>query len=118
MKSYDSWLEAPFHEMDDTDAHREYIWVNYMQPGKEYDVMNLEEELLKFILKKLETAGKNLVEVLRVEIPTIKASIPKLKLSEAIEILKNKYGKTELEGDLDPEGEKLISQYEKIFIFY
>ena len=42
MKSYDSWLEAPFHQQDDTDAHREYIWHNYMKPGEEYDVMNLE----------------------------------------------------------------------------
>jgi len=42
MNKYDAWLEEPYHQLDDADAHREYIWVNYMQPGKEYDVMNLE----------------------------------------------------------------------------
>jgi hypothetical protein len=42
MNKYDAWLEEPYHQLDDTDAHREYIWVNYMQPGKEYDVMDLE----------------------------------------------------------------------------
>jgi nondiscriminating aspartyl-tRNA synthetase len=34
-----------------------------------------------------------------------------MKLSEAIEILKTQYGKTELDGDLDPEGEKLIGRH-------
>ena len=42
---------------------------------------------------------------------SVPEEIPHMKLSEAIEILKSQYHKTELEGDLDPEGEKLIAKY-------
>lgn len=103
-------------EQHNTNRHlNEYVSMD-LEMGfieDENDIMNLEEELLKFILKKLKAEGEKLLEVLQVEIPEIKAPIPRIKLSEAIEILKNHYGKTELEGDLDPEGEKLISQYVK-----
>ena len=43
----------------------------------------------------------------------INGSIPIIELNEAIRILKEKYNKTGLEGDLDPEGEKLICKYAK-----
>lgn len=79
----------------------------------EFDIMNLEEDLIKFILKAIEVKGKEYLKILNVNIPKIDVSIPKIELNEAIEILKKVYGKGDLEGDLDPEGEKLICKYAK-----
>lgn len=79
----------------------------------EFDIMNLEEDLIKFILKAIEVKGKEYLKILNGNIPKIDVSIPKIELNEAIEILKKVYGKGDLEGDLDPEGEKLICKYAK-----
>ncbi|EQB88889.1 hypothetical protein M918_22795 [Clostridium sp. BL8] len=53
------------------------------------------------------------MKTLEISLPKINSNIPRLKFSEALEILRNEYSKTELEGDLDPEGEKLICKYAK-----
>ncbi|OOM70741.1 asparagine--tRNA ligase [Clostridium puniceum] len=79
----------------------------------EKDIMDLEEKLIKFILKKVIAEGKSHLEILKVEVPSIKNKIPRIKFSEAIEILEKEYNKTGLEGDMDPEGEKLICKYAK-----
>lgn len=79
----------------------------------EYDIINLEEELIKFILKSIEEKGMKYLELLNATLPKINGSIPIIELNEAIRILKEKYNKTGLEGDLDPEGEKLICKYAK-----
>ncbi|MGL4772310.1 MAG: aspartate--tRNA(Asn) ligase [Clostridium sp.] len=79
----------------------------------EEELMNLEEELLKYILNKISSKGEKEIEILGANIPKLQGRIPRMKLSEAIEILKKKYNKTDLEGDLDPEGERLICEYAK-----
>lgn len=79
----------------------------------EKDVMNLEEALLKYILEKVDAEGKRYLEILKAEVPIIKDNIPRIKFNEAIEILEKEYNKTGLEGDMDPEGEKLICKYTK-----
>lgn len=103
-------------EQHNTNRHlNEYVSMD-LEMGfieDENQVMNLEEELLKYILSKISLKGKKYLSILEMEIPQINSTIPRMKLSEAIEILKNKYGKTELKGDLDPEGEKLISRHVK-----
>lgn len=68
----------------------------------EVEIMELEEDLLQFIFNKI----KHLVNV-----PTIKKPFPKLKFSDAINILKDEYNLTGLENDLSPEGEKLLGEY-------
>ncbi|OJV66883.1 MAG: aspartate--tRNA(Asn) ligase [Clostridiales bacterium 38-18] len=77
----------------------------------EDELMRLETELLRSIMSSLKENGNNELSILEVTLPEVPDEIPHMKLSEAIAILKENYGKTELEGDLDPEGEKLISQY-------
>ncbi|WP_291653160.1 aspartate--tRNA(Asn) ligase [Clostridium sp.] len=103
-------------EQHNTSRHlNEYISMD-LEMGfinDEFDIMNLEEELIKFILKSIDEKGKKYLEILNVNIPKIDGSIPKIELNEAIGILKNVYGKANLEGDLDPEGEKLICKYAK-----
>lgn len=77
----------------------------------ESELMRLETELLNSIIKSLKEKGNHELTLLEVTLPEVPDEIPHMKLSDAIAILKEKYGKTELEGDLDPEGEKLISQF-------
>ena len=79
----------------------------------EKDIMNLEEQMLKYILNKLNINCKEYFELLEVSIPEIKESIPRVDFNEALNILKKEYNKSDLEGDLDPEGEKLIYKYIK-----
>lgn len=79
----------------------------------ETEIMQLETSLLKYIFQYVTSRCKKELALHKVEFPEIGEKIPSMKLSEAIKILKNKYGKTELTSDLDPEGEKLISEYVK-----
>jgi nondiscriminating aspartyl-tRNA synthetase len=79
----------------------------------EKDIIKLETELLKFMLRHIQKECTKELKLLGVSLPTIEGSIPSMKLEEAIEILKLEYGKTELEQDLDPEGERLIGEYVK-----
>ncbi|ERI94828.1 aspartate--tRNA ligase [Clostridiales bacterium oral taxon 876 str. F0540] len=77
----------------------------------ERDIMNLEERLLKYMLKSVSERCKNELELLEVNMPEIKDVIPSMRLAEAIEILRRNYGRNDLELDLDPEGEKQICEY-------
>lgn len=79
----------------------------------EVEIMDLEENLIKFILNRVSEEGKKYLEVLNAEVPIMESKIPRLKFSEAIEILEKEYNKTGLDGDIDPEGEKLICKYAK-----
>lgn len=79
----------------------------------EKDIMKLEEKLLKFMLQKVESECSLELKLLEAKLPEVGEEIPAMKLSEAIEILKEKFGKTNLDRDLDPEGERLICQYAK-----
>lgn len=77
----------------------------------EKDIMKLETELLKYMLIKLSEERAEELELLSAKLPIITDDIPSMKLEEALNILREKYGKTELEQDIDPEGEKLIGKY-------
>jgi len=103
-------------EQHNTNRHlNEYVSMDFEMGfiNNEEDIMIMEERLLKFILKKLEVEGEKYLKLLEIELPKIEGSIPRIRFIEAIEILKREYNKTDLEGDLDPEGEKLIYKYVK-----
>lgn len=76
------------------------------------DIMDLEEALMKHILIELEKRGGKYIELLEASLPVITDSIPRIRFSEALEILNTKYNKN-LVGDLDPEGERLFCSYVK-----
>lgn len=103
-------------EQHNTNRHlNEYISMD-LELGfinNQEDIMNLEEELLKFIIDKVENEAQKYLQLLNVELPKIEDTIPRIKLNEAIDILRKEYNKTDLEGDLDPEAEKLICEYAK-----
>jgi nondiscriminating aspartyl-tRNA synthetase len=103
-------------EQHNTNRHlNEYISMDFEMGfiKNEEDIMEMEEKLLKFILNKVEDEGKIYLETLNADMPKIENKIPKIKFSEALEILEKEYNKTDLDGDLDPEAEKLICKYAK-----
>lgn len=79
----------------------------------EEEIMNLEENLLKFVLKKVAEEGKEYLELFNADIPIIETKIPRIKLRDALDILEKEYNKKGLDGDIDPEGERLICKYVK-----
>lgn len=76
------------------------------------DIMNLEEEFLVSLIKRLERNCKEEFEMLNAGLPKIPNKIPRIKLSEAQQILEKEY-KEKCAGapDLDPKQERLISEY-------
>ncbi|WP_338660957.1 aspartate--tRNA(Asn) ligase [Paraclostridium sordellii] len=103
-------------EQHDTNRHlNEYISMD-LEMGfieNEEELMDLEENLLKYILNKVAKEGEKYLKLTNANIPKINGKIPRMKLSEAINILEKNYNKKGLDGDLDPEGEKLICKYAK-----
>ncbi len=103
-------------EQHNTNRHlNEYISMDFEMGfiESEEDVMNMEESLLKYILDKVEKEGQKYLELLNITIPKIEDNIPRIKFCEALEILRREYNKVDIDGDLDPEGEKLICKYAK-----
>ena len=103
-------------EQHDTNRHlNEYISMD-LEMGfieNEEELMDLEENLLKYILNKVAKEGEKYLKLINANITKINGKIPRMKLSEAINILEKNYNKKGLDGDLDPEGEKLICKYAK-----
>ncbi|MCB2358072.1 aspartate--tRNA(Asn) ligase [Clostridium estertheticum] len=79
----------------------------------EKDIMDLEENLIIFIINKISQEGEKYLKILNVDLPKLNTKIPRIKFSEALEILSTEYNKLDLDGDLDPDAEKLICKYSK-----
>ncbi|MDD5489605.1 MAG: aspartate--tRNA(Asn) ligase [Candidatus Moranbacteria bacterium] len=76
------------------------------------DVMDELEETMKYILAEVKKNCKKELEIYSAGID-IPKKIPRIKLSEAVEILEKEFGKV-VEGiDIDPEGERLICEWAK-----
>lgn len=76
------------------------------------DVMNELEKTMHHIMKCVKKNCKNDLEKYGAEIPADKP-IPRIKLSDALAILKKEYGKEVENEDIDPEGERLICEWAK-----
>ncbi len=78
------------------------------------DIMEMEEKLLKHMMKFLKETSEEEFKILGAEIPDIQNSIPSLKLQEAQEIIKKEFGEDCVgEPDLEPKHEKWLSEYAK-----
>jgi len=77
----------------------------------EQDVMNLLEGLLAFVFGKVQEKNPKELAQFGIDVlPEIK-KIPRIPLQDALNKIKDKFGK-ETEGlDIDPEGEKLVSEF-------
>lgn len=77
----------------------------------ERDLMELETQLLREVFSTVEADCSKELTLLEVKLPEISKKIPDVKMSEALQILRDYYGRTDLEFDLDPEGERLLGEY-------
>jgi aspartyl-tRNA synthetase len=80
------------------------------------DVMDCEEELLKYVISKVSAEFSDEYRAaFGRDVPTVSdAKFPRIPLLEVYNILKSEMNyevPRELKGDLDPEGERLISKY-------
>lgn len=76
------------------------------------DVMAQLEKVLVFIFAEVKKNCQKELDIYGAEVPKIK-TIPRIKLTKALEILQKEFGK-KVEGiDIDPEGERLISEWVK-----
>jgi nondiscriminating aspartyl-tRNA synthetase len=78
------------------------------------DVMDELEKVMMFMFKAISEECTQELALHSAEIPNMVA-IPRLKLTEALQILEQQYGKKMEDGviDIDPEGERLIGEYVK-----
>ena len=101
-------------EEHDTARHiNEYLSLDFEMGfiEGEGDVMDVEVQFLRFLFPHLrEVCGEHL-EYLGATVPEV-GDVPQLRLSEAHEVLRDRFGRTPMKvGDLDPEEEQLVCRY-------
>ncbi len=79
----------------------------------EFDIMALETRLLQSIFESLRVCHGDLLESLRIDLPVVGAAIPHMTMDEALTVLREEFGRSDLRDDLDPEAERLICHYAK-----
>lgn len=95
------------HDTEFTSMDVEIAWVESHE-----DVMKFEEELLVFMLQAVaEEHGKELKRQLDVEVVVPTLPFPRITLDEAREVLSQRGHEIVEKADLDPEGERMLSQY-------
>ncbi|MDP3996243.1 MAG: aspartate--tRNA(Asn) ligase [bacterium] len=78
------------------------------------DVMKMETEILKHVVKNLKQNCQKYFDLLKAEIPEVPDEIPAMKLREAQELIKKETGKDKTrEPDLEPEDERWLSEWSK-----
>lgn len=76
------------------------------------EIMEMAEGYIKFLAKRLQENCNTEIADFGQELPKVPKSIPRMKLTEAQEILEKEYKmKCQGEPDLDPEGERAICDY-------
>lgn len=78
----------------------------------EFELMDLEEGFINHLFKHLNRVCKKELEMYRIDLPN-EVSIPRITLEETHKILLDKYNKKSPVGNIDAEGEVLISKYVK-----
>ena len=77
----------------------------------EEDVMEVENRLLTAIMERLRQRCQAEFELLGATIPEVPAHIPRIELMAARELVTREFGHVVGGKDLDPEAERLLSQY-------
>lgn len=76
------------------------------------DVMDQLETVMKRLVKDVIRKCPSEIAEYRSEV-AVPNRFPRIKLTEALEILKKEYGKETLGADIDPEGERLVCEWAK-----
>jgi aspartyl-tRNA synthetase len=77
------------------------------------DVMSVMEKLMLRIFKEVRERNKNDLELYSINLEDPKVPFPRITIKEASEILKKYGNKLKEDGDIDPEGERIMGQYVK-----
>ncbi len=77
----------------------------------EEDVMDVENRLLAAIMQRLRERCQPEFELMGASIPEVPAHIPRIELLAARELVTREFGHAVGGKDLDPEAERLLSQY-------
>ncbi|ADV67335.1 aspartate--tRNA(Asn) ligase [Deinococcus maricopensis] len=77
----------------------------------EEDVMDVETRLLSAIMTRLRARASAEFDLLGAAIPDVPQHIPRIELLEARRLVQERYGHAVGGKDLDPEGERLLSQH-------
>lgn len=95
------------HVTEFTGLDAELAFIDSME-----DVMMMLEKTIYHVLEHIGATCQSSLALYGATIPE-RVAIPRIRLSEAFEILKNEYGKVLEEGDIDSEGERMIGEYVK-----
>lgn len=76
----------------------------------EFELMEIEEGFMNFLFSHLKETCSEELKMYSIELPH-SVEIPKIPLSEVQDILFEKYGKRSPSGNIDAEGEILLSRY-------
>jgi len=78
------------------------------------DIMDIHEEVLKHIFKKIEEKNQADLKLHNAELPSVPDKFPRIKLADMKKIIKERYGyDVPKETDIDPQGEVYACQYAK-----
>ena len=78
----------------------------------ENDIMNIENEFLEYLFSTISKTCESELNLYGISLPKI-GRIPRMTLQDARGIIKDKYGKSSPQGNIDTEGEVLICRYIK-----
>jgi nondiscriminating aspartyl-tRNA synthetase len=76
----------------------------------ENELMDLENQLLLFVLDRVRERCQPQLAALGVRLPRLN-NVPRVTLAEAQQLLLSRYGHPSPEGNLDPQGERLLCQH-------
>jgi aspartyl-tRNA synthetase len=97
------------HDTEFTSIDMEISWINSHE-----DIMRLEEEWLIYAITAIaKKHGKEIKEIFGIDVFVPSASFPRITLAEAREILKQRGHEISHKADLDPQGERMLSEYIK-----
>ena len=99
------------HDTEFTSVDVEIAWIDSVE-----DVMKLEEEWLNYIFSRVkEELGEEIKNLFNIEVEVPSLPFPRLKMPEAREIVAKTGHKIgpDYEGELDPEGEKIVADHVK-----
>lgn len=97
------------HDTEFTSVDMEIAWIESHE-----DVMEFEERWIQFILTRIKDVfGEKIQEAFDVDVNIPQIPFPRVTMEEACEIVTKKGHVIDLEytGELDPKGEKVLSQY-------
>jgi len=95
------------HDTEFTSIDMEISWIDSHE-----DIMELEERWLHHTLKSLkESHGEMIKESFGVDVVVPELPFPRITMEEAQKIVEDSGHKLERDGDLDPEGERIVARH-------